>query len=57
MSVAVSQQTIAVQFGIAKSTADSIKKNRDTILRLTKKIAAMKGNENYEEHIMRMLIL
>jgi hypothetical protein len=52
----VSQQTLAVQFVVAKSTVGNIKTGAQ-YRRLGKKPAVMKGNESYEELMMRMLML
>jgi hypothetical protein len=50
----VSQQKIAVQFHVAKSTVGKIQKLGAQYGRLGKK---MKGKENYEEQLMGMLMV
>jgi len=50
----VSQQAIAVQFHVAKSTVGKICKLGAQYWRLGKK---MKGKENYEVQIMEMLMV
>jgi DNA-binding XRE family transcriptional regulator len=45
----VSQRTMAVQFGVAKSTVGNINKNRDVILKSWEENCSVKGNENYRQ--------